>query len=95
MRDLGRAVPVHYQEPFRRGFRPEEWEPEVEDFLVDLRGAIAGGAAGWCFHNGDQRTNPDNLPLRSFGMSEQRLFDQFDDEDREILQGIRSIAERL
>jgi hypothetical protein len=95
MRRLGPAIPVHYQEPFRRGFRAEEWEPEVEDFILDLKGAIAGGAAGWCFHNGDQRDAPDHLPLRSFGMREQRLFDQFDQEDREILARIRSVAEHL
>jgi hypothetical protein len=92
---LGETIPVHYQEPFRRGFRPDEWEPQVEDFLADLKGAIAGGAAGWCFHNGDQRDRPENRPYRSFGMREQRLFDQFDEEDRRILEGIRSIAEKI
>jgi hypothetical protein len=92
MPELGEPIPVHYQEPFRRGFRPHEWEPGVEDFLADLRGAIAGGAAGWCFHNGDQRDRPDKRPYRSFGMAEERLFAQFDDEDRRILEGIRSIA---
>ncbi len=28
------------------------------DFLTDLRGAVAGGAAGWCLHNGSQDTAP-------------------------------------
>ena len=91
MPGLGQAIPVHYQEPFRRGFRPHEWEPTAEDHLVDLGGAIAGGAAGWCFHNGDQRDHPETKPYRSFNLREQRLFDQFDDEDRNILNGILSI----
>ena len=81
MRDLGRVVPLHYQEPFRRGF--QSWNPTAEDFAVDLRGAIAGGAAGWCYHNGDQRDRPDGRPGRSFDLHELRLFDQLDATDRE------------
>ena len=61
--ELNRTAPVHHQEPFRRGYAG--WEPVADDFLTDLRGAIAGGAAGWCFHNGSQRTTPDNRPRRS------------------------------
>ena len=56
MNKIARAVPVHYQEPFRRGY--SQWEPTAADFLTDLRGALAGGAAGWCFHNGSQRAAP-------------------------------------
>src|SRR5690606_23110896 len=54
---LGFTVPVHHQEPFRRGYG--NWQPAASDFLTDLRGAIEGGAAGWCFHNGDQRPAPE------------------------------------
>jgi hypothetical protein len=43
---LGRVVPLHYQEPLRRGWGA--WPPRAEDFVADLRGARAGGAAGWC-----------------------------------------------
>ena len=50
MKKLGRSVPVHYREPFRRGYG--RWEPATGDFLTDLRESLAGGAAGWCFHNG-------------------------------------------
>jgi len=82
MHRIGRVVPVHYQEPFRRGYTP--WEPVAADFLVDLRGAVAGGAAGWCFHNGSQRGTPENQPQRSFDLREQRLFDQLDAEERII-----------
>ncbi len=57
---LGRPAPVHHQEPFRRGYG--RWEPTADDFLTDLRGAIAGGAAGWCFHNGSQRNTAENRP---------------------------------
>jgi len=81
MRELGRVVPVHYQEPFRRGFKPWEWEPKAEDFLTDLKGAIKGEAIGWYFHNGDQRNKPDKKPRRSFDLREKRLFEQLDEEE--------------
>src|SRR5262249_61617563 len=50
MKAIGRSAPVHYQEPFRRGYG--RWEPSAPDFLADLSGAVAGGAAGWVFYNG-------------------------------------------
>lgn len=80
---VGRVVPVHFQEPFRRGYT--SWEPTAADFLTDLRGARAGGAAGWCFHNGSQRQTPDNQPRRSFDLRSQRLFEQLDDEERRVV----------
>ncbi len=83
MQKVGRAVPIHYQEPFRRGYTP--WEPVTADFLTDLRGAVAGGAAGWCFHNGSQRGTPENRPRRSFDLREQRLFDQLDGAERIVV----------
>lgn len=81
MTALGQVVPVHYQEPFRRGYSGG-WEPTVEDFLTDLRGAIRGGAAGWCFHNGSVRNaggDHDGRPRRSFDLTEQSLFAQLDE----------------
>ena len=30
MRDLGRVVPVHFQEPFRRGY-DAGWQPSADD----------------------------------------------------------------
>jgi hypothetical protein len=92
MKDLGCAVPVHYQEPFRRGFSAR-WEPSAEDFALDLRQALAGEAAGWCFHNGDQRGRPDGQPRRSFDLRQQPLFEQLDDEERAFLD--RRLAEVL
>jgi len=86
MKKLGRIVPVHYQEPFRRGYG--RWEPVAADFVADLRGSLAGGAAGWCFHNGGQRTSPDNQPRRSFDMRQQRLFDQLDEEERKVVEAV-------
>jgi len=80
MKEFGRIVPLHYQEPFRRGFG--KWEPSAEDFVIDARGAKAGGAAGWCFHNGDVRARPDGQPRRSFDLREKRLFEQLDEEER-------------
>jgi hypothetical protein len=84
MEKLGKVVPVHYQEPFRRGYTPG-WEPKAEDFLTDLEGAKKGGAGGWCFHNGSQRNSPDEKPRRSFDMREKRLFEQLDEEERKFL----------
>lgn len=86
-RKLERPVPVHYQEPFRRGYG--RWEPTADDFLTDLRGAIAGGAAGWCFHNGAQRATPDSRPRRSFDMRAKRLFEQLDEQERKVVEAIR------
>jgi hypothetical protein len=82
---LGRSVPVHYQEPFRRGYDPRHWDPRARDFLTDLQGARAGGAAGWCLHNGGQREAPDQQPRRCFDMRRRRLFEQLDAEERAFL----------
>lgn len=90
MKELGRVVPVHYQEPFRRGYG--NWNPQAEDFVRDLRAAMAGGAAGWCFHNGDQRAAPDGQPRRSFDLRERRLFDQLDDEERKALELMKAVV---
>ncbi|MBI3463980.1 MAG: DUF1080 domain-containing protein [Planctomycetes bacterium] len=90
MKDIGRVVPVHYQEPFRRGYG--KWEPPAEAFLTDLSQARAGGAAGWCFHNGDQKSQPDGKPRRSFDLREQRLFEQLDDEERKVLARLPLLA---
>jgi hypothetical protein len=75
MKELQHTVPVHYQEPFRRGYGSSA---PAADFLTDWAGAQAGGAAGWCFHNGDNRASADGRPRRSFDLRAQRLFDQLD-----------------
>lgn len=80
MKLMGRVVPIHYQEPLRRDFSPQ-WQPAPKDFIDDLQGAINGGAAGWCFHNGVTFTAQggwNGRPRRSFDMREQRLFEQLD-----------------
>lgn len=82
----GRVVPVHYQEPFRRGYA--SWNPTAEDFAKDLAGARSGGTAGWCLHNGDERDRPDHRPRHSFDLREQRLFDQLDEVEMTALQRI-------
>jgi len=87
--ELEHPAPVHHQEPFRRGY--EAWSPTATDFLTDLRGAVTGGAAGWCFHNGAQRSSPDGHPRRSFDLREQRLFDQLDMEELKVIAGARAI----
>lgn len=84
MHELGCVAPILYQEPFRRGY--SGWEPRTEDFLNDLRGAIAGGAAGWCFHNGQQADAADKQPRRSFDLRKRRLFDQLDAVEQSVMQ---------
>jgi hypothetical protein len=85
-----RAVPVHHQEPFRRGYA--DWQPDATDFQANLEGAKAAGAAGWCFHNGGTRTKDDERPRRAFDLrsAEGRQFDQFDTEEREFVARLRA-----
>jgi hypothetical protein len=90
MKELSRVVPVHYQEPFRRGYG--KWQPKAEDFVADLRAAKAGGAVGWCFHNGDQRDKPNAQPRRSFDLSTKRLFEQLDPEEKRVLELLKSAS---
>jgi hypothetical protein len=89
-KELRRVAPVHHQEPFRRGYG--EWQPTAENFLTDLRGAAAGGAAGWCFHNGSQRDAADNRPRRSFDLRERRLFEQLDVEELKVVERVKEIV---
>lgn len=90
MEKLGKSVPVHYQEPFRRGY--SDWQPQMKDYITDLLGAKKAGAAGWCFHNGDQRTDPQHQPMRSFDLHEKRLFDQLDPVE---LMTIKTLSKRM
>ena len=89
MKEVGRIVPVHYQEPFRRGYT--SWDPVATDFLTDLHGALRGGAAGWCFHNGGQRSKRDEQPRRSFDLRAKRLMDQLDEEEMKVVKGVKSV----
>ena len=66
-----------------------DWQPMAEDFLADLRGAVAGGAAGWCLHNGGRRAAADGQPRRSLDLRERRLLEQLDDEELSALAGLR------
>ncbi len=84
MKALGRVIPVHYQEPFRRDYSTN-WNPVAADFLADAKAARDGGAAGWCFHNGSSRTIPDGRPRRSFDLRDGSLFEQLDTEERKAL----------
>jgi hypothetical protein len=80
------AVPLMYDEPFRRGYA--DWNPTAKDFATDLAGAKSGHAAGWCFHNGGQANTRDHRPARSFDMSKKRLLDQLDNEERKFLKSL-------
>jgi hypothetical protein len=88
-RKLGRVVPVHYQEPFRRSYGESL---DARAFETDLRGAIAGGAAGWCFHNGSNRSTADGRPRRSFDLTSERLFVQLDDVERSVVSRLKEIV---
>lgn len=89
---MGRVVPLQYDEPFRRGYG--EWQPVANDFLADLRAARRGGAAGWCFHNGDTRAAPDRQPRRSFDLRHASLFEQLDDEERQFMAELQGLMTR-
>ena len=91
MKALGKSVPVHCQEPFRRGYQPGHFEPTAEDFIQDLQGAMQGGAAGWSFHNGDQKNQPESRPRRSFDLRDSRLFDQLDSEEKAFLERLPAL----
>jgi hypothetical protein len=98
MKAAKRAVPVHYQEPFRRGY--DHYAPTADDFLTDLQQARDGGAAGWCFHNGcvsarGDESVPDKRPRRSFDMrpEEGRLFDQLDDVEQKFMARLKDATE--
>ena len=92
LKRIGRPVPIHDQEPFRRGY--SRWEPSAADFLDDLRGALAGGAAGWCLHNGAQRGATEERPRRSFDLQDHRLFDQLDEVEREVVSRAATLVRR-
>jgi len=83
LKEASAVRPVLYQEPFRRGYT--DWEPKAGDFSLDLTGAIQGGAAGWCFHNGSTRRGREERPRRSFDLRVRRLFDQLDSEERKFV----------
>src|SRR5262249_53597100 len=55
------------------------------------KGALAGGAAGWCWHNGDGRAAKDGRPRRSFDLREKRLFEQLDEEEGSALPLLASV----
>lgn len=88
MKEFGEVVPVHYQEPFRRDY--SGWQPKEEDFLADLRGAINGGAAGWCFHNGAAR-DTERAPRRSFDLRSKCLLEQLDPEERKFIDAVSNV----
>ena len=90
IKEFGKSIPLHYQEPFRRGFT-KGWDPNSSDFVTDARAALNSGAAGWCLHNGDSRHAPGGKPRRSFDMREHRLFDQLDTEEKKALRRLAEI----
>ena len=90
MKELGRVVPIQYQEPFRRGWGT--WQPRAEDYIVDLKGAQRGGAAGWCLHNGNSRGSAGERRQRSFGLRDKTLFEQLDEEENKVIDQLRSKA---
>ncbi len=75
MGSYGVRMPVHLQEPFRRGYG--SWQPGTSDFLRDCIGGKNADGAGWCLHNG---SNYGSAPYRSFRMtnSNGRLYSQWE-----------------
>ena len=67
-------------------YSPVRADNAREDFVTDARGARAGGAAGWCLHNGDTRAASDGRPRRSFDLREGLLFEQLDAEERAVVE---------
>ena len=55
-----------------------------------MRGAVSGGAAGWCFHNGSARGASGNQPRRSFDLRAKRLFDELDPEELKVVSSVRA-----
>ena len=92
MKEMGRIVPVNYQEPLRRGYT--NWQPKAVDFVADLSNAKAGGAAAWCFHNGSDRGKAPEKRGRSFDMREKRLFDQLDTDELETAETISKMVKK-
>jgi hypothetical protein len=90
MKELGHVAPLLYQEPFRRDFG--RWQPRAEDAVTDLKAALAGGAAGWCWHHGANRAAKDGRPRRSFGLRDKRLFEQLDEEEAQALSLLSKVA---
>jgi len=88
-KELGHVAPVHYQEPFRRGYGKHE--PGAGEFITDAHNAKVGGAAGWCLHNGDTRAAADGRPRRSFDLRDTRLFDALDPEERKAVDGLKQV----
>lgn len=87
MKELGRTVPVHYQEPFRRGY--EAHQPDLDMFMKDLDESRKSGAAGWCLHNGSTRGVKDGRPRRSFDMRDDvNIIDRLDDIERQVVKRI-------
>jgi hypothetical protein len=86
MDNLGFRIPIHIQEPFRRGYA--SYNPTVEDFYRDCTGAKVAEAAGWCLHNGNN--SGDAKPWRCFNMSdsEGRLYSQLDSIELEVVDNI-------
>jgi hypothetical protein len=84
-----KPVPVHYQEPFRRGYGT--WEPKASDFVEDAKAAKTSGAAGWCFHNGAERNQPNSQPRRGFDLREKALFEQLDEVELEAVSALQKL----
>jgi len=66
VREEGQTVPVHYQEPFRRGYG--QWQPVADDFLTDLRGAKEGGATEAAY--GETHHTLSDVPHVQSGLAE-------------------------
>jgi len=89
MDNLGWRIPIHLQEPFRRGYSTS-FNPLEDDFLRDCSGGKLAGAAGWCLHNGD---NFDAAPYRSFTMDNARgrLYAQWESAETNVTNQVSAL----
>lgn len=83
-----KRVPVHLQEPFRRDYG--SYQPQEDDYYIDVIGAIEGGAAGWCLHNGSSKAESGKRRFRSFRMTDNdgRLYAQLDEVELAVAHSI-------
>ena len=68
-----------------------KWQPAPADFVTDAQSARSSGAAGWCFHNGAERSSPGGRPRRSFDLSEKALFEQLDEAEVTALDHLKNL----
>lgn len=92
--EVTRGFPIKPRAGCYYDWQYNNWQPKARDFVTDLINAKAGGAEGWCFHNGSRREQADEKLRGSFEMSEKRLFDELDKEELEAIETIDKMLKK-